>query len=485
MPSVSLRVSLNHATSARAITNRLASQRYAVIPVGTMRTTQPIYVPSGAVLEGFGRSSVIECAGDFPAIVTINSDGTKVECVRIAGIRITRTNTQGVSAPAQTESHGLKLWGDDIVVEDVWTEDCYSAVYTDDQSDDPSHRITLRRVHYTHSNPNTYTSIFGFWIDTAHDVLIEDCTTRDTQLDGIKIRRLCSDVRVYGGSFNASVAGDGIDAYAGGGKMILRDAIFDDHIFGSGINIKLDDLNPSWGQPQRIEVLNCKARGNKASGLAFSRSAGFEDRAHITDIRVSGGEYLDNECTGDGISTNTGGIFIDARNAEIDGVLAARNLGPGLWLRPNARDVRVRGGRFVANGAGLALPTNIIVDGQRIVVEHPVLLGKDGSAVADDAAFDALDVVTDYPLLCQTAADDVTCHVRECDARGHTITTAVTCSGPNTGTIVIHTEGEGSPSGVIFGSAGSTFARTDGGADTSFYVKEAGPVNSRVGWAAK
>lgn len=43
--------------------------------------------------------------------------------------------------------------------------------------------------------------------------------------------------------------------------------------------------------------------------------------------------------------------------------------------------------------------------------------------------------------------------------------------------------GSGSPEGVLTGAAGSTYRRSDGGANTSFYVKESGTGNT--GWVAK
>jgi len=51
------------------------------------------------------------------------------------------------------------------------------------------------------------------------------------------------------------------------------------------------------------------------------------------------------------------------------------------------------------------------------------------------------------------------------------------------GTNVCDFAGSGSPEGVVTGSVGSTYRRTDGGAGTSFYVKESGSGNT--GWVAK
>lgn len=44
--------------------------------------------------------------------------------------------------------------------------------------------------------------------------------------------------------------------------------------------------------------------------------------------------------------------------------------------------------------------------------------------------------------------------------------------------------GAGSPEGVITANVGSIYQRTDGGASTSFYVKESGD-DTNTGWIAK
>lgn len=54
--------------------------------------------------------------------------------------------------------------------------------------------------------------------------------------------------------------------------------------------------------------------------------------------------------------------------------------------------------------------------------------------------------------------------------------TAFYAGGPST-------VGTGSPEGVITAAVGATYHRTDGGASTSFYVKESGAGNT--GWVGK
>ena len=56
----------------------------------------------------------------------------------------------------------------------------------------------------------------------------------------------------------------------------------------------------------------------------------------------------------------------------------------------------------------------------------------------------------------------------------------------NVGTITANssvTGGTGSPEGVLTAAIGSLYTRTDGGANTTLYVKESGAGNT--GWAAK
>jgi hypothetical protein len=49
---------------------------------------------------------------------------------------------------------------------------------------------------------------------------------------------------------------------------------------------------------------------------------------------------------------------------------------------------------------------------------------------------------------------------------------------------VIVRAGTGTPEGSLTANRGSLYLRTDGGAGTTFYVKESG-MNTSTGWAAK
>ena len=49
---------------------------------------------------------------------------------------------------------------------------------------------------------------------------------------------------------------------------------------------------------------------------------------------------------------------------------------------------------------------------------------------------------------------------------------------------VIFGPGQGDPNGLVKASPGAVYLRADGGAGTSFYVKESG-VNTNTGWVGK
>lgn len=45
--------------------------------------------------------------------------------------------------------------------------------------------------------------------------------------------------------------------------------------------------------------------------------------------------------------------------------------------------------------------------------------------------------------------------------------------------------GDGSPEGVVKAAIGTVYHRRDGGAGTTFYVKEVGAPDTNTGWSAK
>jgi hypothetical protein len=84
-----------------------------------------------------------------------------------------------------------------------------------------------------------------------------------------------------------------------------------------------------------------------------------------------------------------------------------------------------------------------------------------------------------------TNAADVTIARAAANKLTVTASTALACSGPiaPNNTLAKDYAGAGTPEGAVTAEKGSTYRRTDGGAGTSFYVKESGSGNT--GWVGK
>lgn len=562
--SVSVRVTRTP-MRARDITAALISRGGVFLLADVYNLTQPIYVPSGAILEGVGYRTELRCSGDFPAIVFQNDDSDdRVARSRIARLRITRTNTAGSPSSAQTESDGIVVNGDDIALDDLWIEDCWNGVRFETDEDEtgtptitgantltdstkawstnehagrwvfsgnsstflvlsntattltldaggatpesfpytiflnpgemtPSDGVTLARVRVSHSNRAVNTSLWGMDLANARRVTMRDCDVSGSQLDGVKVRRNIEDLLVEGGRFHENRQA-GINMFASGNRARIAGALCDlngtEDLASSGIEIKTSWLNPSYGNVRLIEIDGCRLRANYGTGITINRDADAPStRSKVQHVQIRGGFIEANRCgvdsSGDGFS-NGAGIYVNGTHVKVDGTTLIRNLGPGVWVTHEARDVTLAGITGIANGAGMeANISNIVIDGTRVKVEFPTLLGKEGLDVSSDTEFDALTAVTGYPILCQSTARDVTISLRDADVRGHAnLIPVLTSSGAE---YVADYEGDGSPvtRGYFYGGIGSTYRRLDGGVNTTQYFKESGTADSPLGWIGK
>jgi hypothetical protein len=562
--SVSIRVTRTP-MRARDITAALLSRGGVFLLADVYNLTQPIYVPSGAILEGVGYRTELRCDGDFPAIVFQNDDtDDRPARSRIARLRITRTNTTGSPSSAQTESDGVVVRGDDLALDDLWIEDCWNGVRFETDDDEtgtptstgpntltdstkawtvdehvgrwvfsgnsstfqvvsntattltldadgatpesydytiflnpdemtPSDGVTLSRVRVSHSNRKVNTSLWGTDLANARRVTLRDCDVSGSQLDGIKVRRNVEDLLIDGGRYHENRQA-GINMFASGNRARLASVQCDlngtEDLGSAGIEIKTSWLNPSYGNVRLIEIDGCRLRANYGTGITINRDADApEERSKVQHVHIRGGIVEANRCGIDSSLngfTGGAGIYANGTHVKIDGTTVIRNLGPGVWVTNEARDVTIADVTAIANGDGMeANKSNIVIDGTRVKVEFPTLLGKEDVDVSDDAEFDALIAVTGYPILCQSTARDVTIKLRDADIRGHAnLPLILTSSGAE---YVADYEGEGAPAarGYFYGGVGSTYRRLDGGADTSHYYKEAGTADDPTGWTAK
>jgi hypothetical protein len=471
MATVSIRVRRTPIHAAK-ITAALRGDGVVFLDAGTYNITQPIYVPSNATLEGVGTRTEIRCSGDYPAIVFENADESRAQSARVANLKITRSNTSG--APAlQGESDGIRILGDDIAVEGVSIEDCFRGIrLVEDVT--PSERITIARCKITHANALANTSTYGIDCADVRSLTIRDCHVSGAWLDGIKLRKNTRDVLIAGGSScenGVFGAGDGVDGYVGGDTFKMIGVLCADNT-GNGAQIKTGPLTPADGYARKFEITGCTFRDNTNVGLTINTSTIDAPTNTGLDImtayaRVIGCLFEDN---------GSYGLFVRGRNFEIVAPTCLSNGDYGLVAITDALDVTVQGGHYVGNANG-----GMYLTGQRITVVAPTCIGKEDPDIDNDADYAGVTATQPYGIVLASVCDDVVIE----NPRGHSNGTAYwSMQGDFTGkNVVINASGAVAPS--IPGSTGSTYRRTDGGAGSSFYVKEAGPPQSTAGWAAK
>jgi hypothetical protein len=503
-------------SAASLISSRLQRTGVYRLPSGRSTTIHaPIVVPDGATLEGDGATSKIVCAGNFPAVKTINSDGTKASRAVLRGFRVSRPNTMGAVAAVQSDSHGLWLWGDDLVVEDVWIENCFNAVYLHDDESDRSNRIRLSRVVARHSNSLANSSAYGLQANTVNGLEVENCSWQNAWLDGIKLRRLCRNVRIVGGdssengvSLGQGASGDGIDCFAGGEDVVIDSVLFADN-GGNGIVIKTIglqgaiDFTPSWGWMRQYSIKNVRCRGNAGAGITIEgvydstssysptlANAGEDNRPRASMIDITDAVCENNDHYG---------IFVNGRNVSVKGGVMRSNLFEGIRVGENARDVTLD--RVTILGCGTVdydpsptRPAVTIEDGaERVRCSRLAMNGKDhGDAVeiVDDSSYAALDTIHRNGVEVLAGAKDVTveyCANQYVSSDPYASPLVVLGTAVEADRVVLHHEGtETTAASRYFGGPGSTYKSISvGGTGTTVYVKETGAPHSKSGWVAK
>lgn len=449
-----------------------------VLGPGDYRTSAPIDVPSGMTIIGPGAR--ILATGDYAAVRFINTDGSKPANILIDGVCCAHTNTAGSPVVAQTNSYGFLVWGDDCTLRNCCAEDCYVGVITDETrgNGDPTTRLVLDNVKVTHSNALLNTCLWGFQLDFVDGLTARNCYAYDQWLDGFKIRRETSNVEIYGGEFSrngVSTAGDGIDTFAGGSHFKIFGTVCNENN-GGGINVKSGDLNVAgaWGYINFIDIVGVTCKSNTGIGLQLNRSTATNPTTEplAAHVSITGGVYENN---------GTHGLYIRGCNVTITNPIVYGNVDHGFVLTPECMDVTVHGGLYVANGSAGVGYGNVYVTGLRSHLVGCIAIGKGSPDITRDADYAGLPAISSFGFVLANTADG--CVLTRCT--GHSFGSSLYGVQGAFGarTVQIHAQGAGAP--VIPGSPGSTYSRTDGGAGTSFYVKEAGPVENTAGWVGK
>lgn len=457
---------------AADITENLRRNGAVYLIGGVYNVTQPIYVPSNATLEGVGPRTEIRCSGDYPAIVFQDADGSRASDARIANLKITRSNTDGTPS-LQAESDGIRVLGEDLTIEGVAVENCFRGIRIVEDAT-PSDRITITRCKVTHTNAQANTSVYGIDCADVRNLIIRDTHVRGSWLDGIKLRNNTRDVLIEGGSScenGVFGAGDGIDGYVGGDTFKLIGVLCADNN-GQGAQIKTGPLTPDDGYARKFEIVNCTFRDNAVCGLTINTSTINVPTNTGLDIMTAHARVLG--CLFE--SNGSYGLFMRGRNFDVVAPHCLTNGDYGIVAIVDALDVTIQGGHYVANGNG-----GMYLAGQRITVVAPTCIGKEDPVIIADADYAGIAATQPYGIVIANTCDDVVIE----NPRGHSNGTSYwSMQGSfSSKRVVINASGTGVP--ALPGSPGSTYRRTDGGAGSSFYVKESGPAEATSGWAAK
>jgi hypothetical protein len=478
------------------------------VPPGTyLISGGSIRLHENSSLIGAGYMSHLTCDTDDAVVYTVNGDGTKPSHITIAGFRISHTNTLG-NPPLQGDSDGVLLWGTDIEVRDVWFEQCFRAVELRDFPSNTNGNIRLVRISARHSNPLTNTSSFGLVANQVYGLYVEDCTWRDAWLDGIKLLKLCTVVRIRGGESSANgrgfgfgTSGDGIDMFAGGEDVVIENTAMEDN-GGSGVVIKTvgnsvvlgEDFNPPFGWQRSISLRAMSIRRNKGAGVAIEpvhnstspdlprlADAGEDNRPRASTIRIDDCVIEYNELQG---------IICNGFRVSIRGGVFRTNFRHGIEIWEDARDIDIYDVDLLGNswaGAGTYPAINVRAGAARVRFRRVRMNGKDhsnGVEIVDDSSYAALTTYHRNGIEVEDGASPV--EVLDCTNEYVTsdpFDAPVVCFGANDRVLVHHSgTTQATANGRYYGCRGSLYRSQEFGSDgTSLWIKESN-ANVRTGW---
>jgi len=498
------------ANSAAAFQLALDLHDHVYVPAGTyLISGVAVEIPSNRWLEGAGYGADIVVDTDDRAFVTANADLSKPQNITVSGLRIRHTNTLVAPPGVLGDSDGIGLWGENIELRDLWLEDNFSDIDMEEQLLDMSSNIRLKRIRTSHQNPLSFTDQYGLQACTVVGLYIEDCEFTEAWLDGIKLRRQCTTVRIRGGrsirngkGFGFGTSGDGIDMFAGAEDVTIVGTDFSNN-GGNGVVIKTVgnsvilgyDFNPDWGWMRSINLFGITCRSNKGAGVAIEgilnsvsarvgnklADAGEDDRPRAASIKLRDVVCENNELQG---------VICNGLKVSISGGGQRSNWRHGIEVWENARDIDIRDVDIL--GCGLAAPgtypaINVQKYAKGVKFTRVRMNGKDhsnGVEIVDDSSYAALTTYHRNGIETENGAEDVV--VDDCpnayvtsDPNG----SPVVCFGDNN-VILHHQSTQPTANARYYGGRGSTFISTLYGTDgTTVWQKET-PANVLTGWVA-
>lgn len=353
--------------------------------------------------------------------------------------------------------------------------------------------ITLRDVTVRNSS-NTY----GIELAGVDGFVLDNCeSSYNLNSDGLKLSGRTLNGLIQGGRYNHNKE-EGIDAFTGGQNLKVVGVTCDENK-QNGLIVKTDNVtasDPAMLAPRGIQFIgiSCKNNGAHGMGIYKMNSGGtppaLGEQVALAQVTISSGEFVGNYYDG---------IFTDARNVTIQGVVSRLNGRHGIYVAANALHNTINGPVLAGNGRNKAVnegsftafggkAANIWIRGQHISLNGGILTGADADNVTDKTNLATVPRSTSYNVIVDGNADFVEVNPDWCDYQAE--------PGPNlranksTGRIVLHHKEDSSyphlvAGGGATGGHGSTFLRTSApGAvvEPRTFLKWSDAPNSTIGW---
>lgn len=178
---------------------------------------------------------------------------------------------------------------------------------------------------------------FGVRVDDSDGVLIEHCELHHNRHDGIKLAKMAENIHIRhcnchnNGQDWPNFAGDGIDTYAGGMRVLVEHCNLSDNK-GNGITVKTDsssrDEPEVYGIPTDTTVRHCTCNNNYGSGLSAYAWPEDDDTIPLYE------DATFEDCE----SSNNGwyGIYLHADDVTATNIVTSGNARGGVWIGPRS-----------------------------------------------------------------------------------------------------------------------------------------------------
>jgi len=372
-----------------------AADTGATVLLGVHKITASLTVPTGVRIQGRNGDSrlILPNAANYPAILIDNASR-----VQVNDLRVTTAGTTLIGAAA-VEVAGNAV---DVDIVDVRAESLFEGfriVGGEGAVAGVCERIRLTRCVATSSGQ------YGFRVDEVDGLTLTDCVSDVSGLDGVKLRKLTQNVTILGGYFTGATAGDGLDAYAGGGLFTLQGGIYSDNAY-NGITVKTDDLSvtapETWGIVANVNVAAVRCVSNGGNGLTIHRNGNVDELTEplVKRVTVQGGIFND----------NTGrGIYIRSRAITVTGAVIAGNGLEGIEVTDAALDVSLIGCQVAGNSVTTPNARDgIKIAGERVQILGGSSIGTDPVGATNDTELGAGTEYQRYGIRLESTATDVT-----------------------------------------------------------------------------